>query len=83
MFVITVDPDGEENIAFRCQNASLITKRMPGVPDEHEYLFTQYSVFTLTKFVEKDGTNQYPHEVHLTAALDNREHGVLPLAPGV
>ena len=83
VFVISVDPKGEDNEAFRCQNASLITKRMPGVPDEHEYLFTQYSVFTLTKFVEKAGTNKDPHEVHLFAAEDNRGHGVLPLAPGV
>jgi hypothetical protein len=83
LFVVRVDPRGEDDEAFRCQNASPIRKRMPGVPDEHEYLFTQYSVFTLTKFVEKAGTNKDPHEVHLFAAEDNRGHGVLPLAPGV
>ena len=71
LFVIQVNPRGEDEEEFRCQSASLITKRMPDVPDEHEYLFTQYSVFTLTKFVERAGTNKDPHEVHLYAAEDN------------
>ena len=58
--------------------------RYPGVPEEHEYLFTQYSVFTLTQFVENSGTNRDPHEVHLRAADDNRGHAPgLPLAPAV
>ena len=84
MFVISVDPRGEDNDAFRCKNASLIQVRYPGVPEEHEYLFTQYSVFTLTQFVENTGTNRDPHEVHLRAADDNRGHAPgLPLAPAV
>ena len=83
VFVISVDPKGEDNEAFRCQNASLITKRMPGVPDEHEYLFTQYSVFTVARFVESPApTAAAPHVIFLRAAQDNLGHPPrLPLAP--
>ena len=67
-----------------CQNANHIVRRAPNLPDEFEYLFVPYSVFTVVRFERsKKPTWRTPHVVHLEAALDNLEDPPddLPLAP--
>ena len=82
MFRIQVDPRGEHDVNFRCKNAALIVKRL-GVGEEFEYLFSPYSVFTVTRFVASPTPNYVtPHVVYLRAATDNAlEPSELPLAP--
>jgi hypothetical protein len=55
------------------------------VQDEFEYLFTQYSVFTVARFIESPNpTYRTPHVLYLRAADDNAlERSGLPLAPRV
>ena len=31
----------------KCHHVNLVTKRVPNLPDEQEYLFAPYSVFTV------------------------------------
>ena len=63
-------------------HVNLVTKRVPGLPDEQEYLFAPYSAFTVLSARWNAGTVAAPHEIELLAAVDNREAPeVLPLAP--
>ena len=66
-FVIQVNPRGEDEEEFRCQSASLITKRCQMSQMSTKPLHAVL-VFTLTKF--KRAGNKDPHEVHLHAAED-------------
>ena len=46
-----------------------------GVPDEYEYLFTPYYVFTIKRFEKSSklkATPSHPHIIHLEAAFDSR-----------
>ena len=66
----------------KCVHVNLVTKRVPGLPDEQEYLFAPYSAFTVLSARWRAGTTAEPHEVELLAAVDNKEEPEdLPLAP--
>ena len=66
----------------KCVHVNLVTKRVPGLPDEQEYLFAPYSAFTVLSARWNAGTAAAPHEIELLAAVDNREAPEdLPLAP--
>ena len=66
----------------KCVHVNLVTKRVPGLPDEQEYLFAPYSAFTVLSARWRAGTTAAPHEVELLAAVDNKEEPEdLPLAP--
>ena len=81
IFVVQVDPEGEEDEDELCQNANFITNTL--VPGEDEYLFVPYSAFTVTK-VEISPTPNYkkPHRIYIEASSDSLlEPEDLPLAP--
>ena len=66
----------------KCVHVNLVTKRVPGLPDEQEYLFAPYSAFTVLSVSWNAGTDASPHVVELLAAVDNKEAPEdLPLAP--
>ena len=66
----------------RCVHVNLVTKRVPGLPDEQEYLFAPYSTFTVRRAQWRAGTDAEPHLIELDAAVDNKaEPEDLPLAP--
>ena len=59
-----------------------MTKRVPGLKDEQEYLFAPYSVFTVRSVQWTAGTGEDPHQIDLDAAVDNKGPSEdLPLAP--
>lgn len=67
-----------------CLHVNIITKRVPGLPDEREYLFAPYSAFTLLAVQWNAGTNIDPHELEMLAAVDNKaESELVPVAPWV
>ena len=83
MFRVQVDPRGEKHPNYLTRNANLIRKRDPGLVNEFEYLFTQYSVFTVARFVPSiTPDDRTPHLVFLRPVHDNlgQPEG-LPLAP--
>lgn len=67
---------------LKCEHVNLVRKVAPGVPDEEEYLFAPYSVFTVRTVAWRRGTVDDPHEIDLDAAPDNQGPPEdLPLAP--
>jgi hypothetical protein len=65
-----------------CVHVNLVTRRVPGLPDEKEYLFAPYSTFTVRTVQWKSGSDADPHVIELEAAVDNKaEPEDLPLAP--
>ena len=75
-WLVRIDPER------KCAHVNLVTKRVPGLPDEQEYLFAPYSVFTVTHVAWNAGTVAEPHAVEILAAADNKEAAEdLPLAP--
>jgi hypothetical protein len=75
-WVVRVDP------VRRCVHVNLVTKRVPGLPDEQEYLFAPYSTFTVRSVQWNAGSDAEPHVIELVAAVDNKaEPEDLPLAP--
>jgi hypothetical protein len=76
-WLIRFDPVG-------CVHVNLVSRRVPGLRDEREYLFAPYSAFTLQAVRWGAGTSSDPHQVELLAAVDNKaESELLPLAPWV
>ena len=66
----------------KCMHVNLVTRRVPGLPDEQEYLFAPYSAFSVLSAAWNAGTVANPHVIELLAAVDNRtEPEDLPLAP--
>jgi hypothetical protein len=66
----------------KCRHVNLVTRRVPGLPDEQEYLFAPYSTFSVLSATWNVGTMDDPHVIELLAAVDNRtESEDLPLAP--
>ena len=66
----------------KCHHVNLVTKTVPGLPDEQEYLFAPYSAFTVLSSTWNAGTTADPHVIELQAAVDNKEEPEdLPLAP--
>ena len=75
-WLVRIDPER------KCRHVNLVTKRAPGVPDEQEYLFAPYSVFTVLTATWRAGTDTDPHLIELLAAPDNiGPSEKLPLAP--
>ena len=75
-WVVRIDP------VEHCRHVNLVTKRVPNLPDEQEYLFAPYSTFTVRSAQWKAGSDADPHVVVLDAAVENkREPEDLPLAP--
>jgi hypothetical protein len=80
-WIIKIDP------VAHCWHVNFISRSLihniEGKPMEDEFLFSQFSVFTVSKAVwQSTPTPSCPHEVHLKALPDNR-HGApkLKLAP--
>jgi len=66
----------------KCVHVNLVTRRVPGLSDEKEYLFVPYSVFTVRSAQWNAGTETDPHVIELNAAPDNKQCPLdLPLAP--
>ena len=66
----------------KCPHVNLVSKRVPDLPDEQEYLFAPYSAFTVIAVSWNAGTGGDPHVIELLAASDNKQAaGDLPLAP--
>ena len=75
-WIVKIDPER------KCAHVNLVNKRVPGLPDEQEYLFAPYSAFKVTSATWNAGTVSNPHVVELLAAPDNKEEPEdLPLAP--
>ena len=75
-WLIRIDP------VEKCNHVNLMTKRVPPLPDEREYLFAPYSAFTVLSVAWSAGTDAAPHVIELLAAADNRKAAEdLPLAP--
>ena len=75
-WTIRIDP------ARKCRHVNLVTRRVPGLPDEQEYLFAPYSAFTVRSARWAAGTDDDPHVIELDAAPDNVGPSEdLPLAP--
>ena len=75
-WLIRIDP------ARKCRHVNLVTRRVPNLPDEQEYLFAPYSAFTVLTAAWSEGTIASPHKIELLAAVDNKEAPEdLPLAP--
>ena len=73
---------GPHRSLHKCRHVNLVTKRVPGLPDEQEYLFAPYSAFTALGATWNAGTAAEPHVIELEAAVDNQaEPEDLPLAP--
>ena len=66
-WLIRIDP------VHKCHHVNLVTKRVPGLPDEKEYLFAPYSAFTVTSVAWNAGTYASPHRIELLAAVDNKK----------
>ena len=66
----------------QCRHVNLVQKRVPGLANEHEYLFAPYSAFRVVAAHWRAGTAHEPHEIELLAAVDNIGPSEdLPLAP--
>ena len=75
-WLVRIDP------VRKCFHVNLVTKRVPGLGDELEYLFAPYSAFTVVATTWSAGTVAQPHVIELLAAVDNKaEPEDLPLAP--
>jgi hypothetical protein len=75
-WLIRIDP------ARKCRHVNRITRRVPDLPDEQEYLFAPYSAFTVRSARWGAGTVADPHVIELQAAPDNKGPSEdLPLAP--
>ena len=75
-WLIRIDP------ARKCRHVNRITRRVPDLPDEQEYLFAPYSAFTVLSARWGAGTVADPHVIELQAAPDNKGPSEdLPLAP--
>jgi len=78
------DPQHPEySDAHACKHVNFIQKRVPGLPDEQEFLFAAYSVFTVLSVHESETPHaDDPHVIVLQAAIDNTSYPCnLPIAP--
>ena len=91
LWIVHTDPRGDPTHAehddqYRCKHVNFVQRSMiedsAGNPQEDEYLFAPYSVFSAREAIWRAGTIADPHVIHLEAAPDNeREPLDLPLAP--
>ena len=68
LWVVRVDPAGEDDQTQRCKHVNFVTHSLVG--GEAEYLFTAYSIFTV-RAVEW-GVGGAAHRIEIDAATDNR-----------
>jgi len=68
LWVIHVDPAGEQDVTKRCKHVNFVTHSLVG--GEAEYLFTAYSIFTVRSVTW--GAGGALHRIELDAASDNR-----------
>ena len=68
LWVVRVDPAGEDDQTQRCKHVNFVTHSLVG--GEAEYLFTAYSIFTV-RAVEW-GVDGAAHRIEIDAATDNR-----------
>ena len=68
LWVVRVDPAGEDDQTQRCKHVNFVTHSLVG--GEAEYLFTAYSIFTV-RAVEW-GVDGAAHRIEIDAASDNR-----------
>merc|ERR1712224_131879 len=79
IWCIKFDERGKEHPEYRVRHMTFVSKTL--VPDEEEYLFAPYSVFTLKK-IKWSAKLVKPHKFTIVAACDNQEEDEsLPLAP--
>ena len=67
LWVVRVDPAGEDDQTQRCKHVNFVTHSLVG--GEAEYLFTAYSIFTVRAVTWGEGGA--PHCIELDAASDN------------
>ena len=76
---IMFDRRGEKHVEYRVRHMTFVSKTL--IPEEGEYLFAPYSVFTLVS-VRWSLEMDKPHQFTIRAAIDNKnEDENLPLAP--
>ena len=61
-WVVCVDP------VQHCVHVNLVTKRVPGLPDEQEYLFAPYSAFTVRSVPRTCRSRRGPKDLFAVAA---------------
>ena len=76
----------EHDDQYRCKHVNFVQHSTieddAGNPQEDEYLFAPYSVFSVREVNWRAGTIGDPHVIHLDAAADNELEPLdLPLAP--
>ena len=74
MWVVHVDPEGEHDATKRCKHVNFVQHSLVvddyGNPEEQEYLYAAYSIFTVRATTW--GEDGEPHRIELDAALDNK-----------
>ena len=74
-YTISLDPRGKDDPRYRCKNVNYVERSKvadkAGKVLEAEYLFTQYSAFSVQK-VERGYADSPYHMVYLEAKLDSR-----------
>jgi hypothetical protein len=74
-YTILLDPRGKDDPRYRCKNVNYVERSKVADEDgkvlEAEYLFTQYSAFSVQK-VERGYADSPYHWVYLEAKLDSR-----------
>ena len=81
MWQINVDPRGEKEFPHMCKNANFVYNIH--CPQEAEYLFAAFSVFTVVSVVwSANPDGRTPHRITIQAMTDNRDAPAdLELAP--
>ena len=86
MWKVVLDPRGADDPQYRCKHVQYLNNETH-VKGEEEFLFTVFSVFTVTE-VEWSADPTVPHRITVEAALDNKLQSDgqpwpvdLPLAP--
>lgn len=80
LWKVHVNPAGAQDPSQHCKN--VIFYQHAHVPDQQDYIFAAYSVFTIRKVTWSADPTSTPHLIELDAALDNALCSEdLPLAP--
>jgi len=82
MWRIEVDPEGASNPNRRCFQVNYVRQTVLGLPDEQEFLFSQFAPFLVKQVIWSDNPRVRPHRITLYALQDGRkEREDLPLSP--
>jgi hypothetical protein len=79
-WIIHLDPRGDEKhpehkFEFQCKHVNFVHNSLTS--NEYEYLFTQFSIFTVISVdwsTSRRPNPRSPHVIHLQAAVDNYAH---------